>query len=90
MVISHDVVRHVRDLDVAWAMADAARRGMPFVDGFSAVSWEAQSAAEIALATLHRLRIKIGTKRQSRESRDWLVKRGLVGHFWLGDDLSNN
>jgi hypothetical protein len=60
-------VRAVRRLDVAWGL-----KQYPFKDARSEVSGVFHTADEICLAALHLARVNVGSKRERRESWEWL------------------
>lgn len=82
-------VRAIRRLDVAYAHRfNRSITGHAFLPGASEVSGKMYSADETALLALHKLRTKVGTKKQARESREWLRAEGLTGLF--GQPLDQN
>lgn len=83
--MTKDDIRAIRRLDIGYAKAFAERSGRPFIDGGSLVTGAAMTADEIALASLHKMRLTVGSKREKRASRQWLDQRGLVGPSWQGE-----
>lgn len=75
-------IRAVRRLDVKFAHAfNRTTFGHPFLPGPSDANGRWYDADENALIALHKVRTKVGTKKQIRESKDWLRKEGLMGLF---------
>ena len=72
-----DRLKAIRSLDVDFALRFAEERGMPFQDGPSEETGEWMTAREIALYTLHKLRVYHGSKQESRESKAWIANRGM-------------
>lgn len=75
-------VAAVRRLDVAWMQAfNTHVTGGPFKAARSEVTGEWFESDEIALITLHQVRMIVGNKKEARESREWLRALGLKGAF---------
>jgi hypothetical protein len=87
--ITPETISAVRRLDIAFVnKVMEADRGYPFVDGPSDVNGRWYTADENALVALHKLRTKLGTKKQARESTGWLRSQGLLGLFEQPLDLN--
>lgn len=72
----------VCDLDIEWAQEFNIRNtGSPFVAARSSVTGKWMESDEIALMTLHKLRTKLGDKKQRNESKQWLRAQGMKGVF---------
>lgn len=79
----------VRRLDVEYAMSYMVEQtGRPFTAAKSDVTGQWMSAEEVTLMSLHKMRTKIGSKRERIESTAWLRQCGLTGH--LGVPLADN
>jgi hypothetical protein len=81
-------VAAVRRLDIKWAHDFLTKdRGYPFLAGYSETgTW--MTADEVALMSLHQMRLEVGSKKESRESKEWLRARGLRRAF--GEPLEPN
>ncbi len=79
----------VRRLDIEWAhksMEEAS--GAPYHAARSEVTGVWMTADEVALMSLHKMRSEIGSKKEAKESRDWLRERGLKGLWEMPLDLN--
>lgn len=76
------MVRAVRNLDIAFMHAFMTKeRGRPFEAAQSSVNGKMYSADESALLAAHKLRTRIGSKKERKASIAWLQKEGLNGLF---------
>ena len=64
-------------LDIAWAHRRASENGHSFHASKSQSTGRRDSPDDVALLTLHSLRVHMGNKKQSRESRAWLAILGV-------------
>lgn len=75
-------IQKVRALDIEWAHAfNMSTAGHRFQRAKSEVTGAWMNADEVALFSLHRLRTRLGSKKERKESTAWLRERGFKGLF---------
>lgn len=79
--LTEEATAAVRNLDVPWAQGMAAENGIPFKDSVSEITGQPMTADEIALMSLHQMRIRLGSNDEKAASKEWLRGRGLYGLF---------
>lgn len=67
--------RHIRKLDIAWAMEWARKQdGRGFYASYSDVTGMSTPAEFAALSFLHQLRVAVGSKTERKHSVAWLAE----------------
>lgn len=80
--MTKDQIGAIRRLDIKF-MHDfmTKERGYPFVAGPSNVNGKMYTADEAALIAAHKLRTRLGSKKERKASIEWLRNEGLLGLF---------
>ena len=82
MSMNQPDIQKVRALDIQWAHAfNVQITGHRFTPAKSEATGSWMDADEVALVSLHRLRTRLGSKKERKESTAWLRERGLKGLF---------